>query len=157
MHIVLSLHYKRKIIIKPFFYMKKREPITTIMSSDIITVHTSQSLREVSDLIFEKNINHVPVVSGDNIIGMISKTDLQKISFVSSYDDNNHFTEMYDALKIEEVMTKDITSLQKDALVFDAAVILSGNEFHALPILDGNKVVGIVTSRDLLKYLVDQY
>jgi CBS domain-containing protein len=52
--------------------MKKRTPISKIMSNDIITVNKSQSIREFSDIIEDKNIHHVPVVSGDKVIGMLS-------------------------------------------------------------------------------------
>ena len=49
------------------------------MSNDIITINKTQSIREVSDIIKDKNIRHVPVVSGEKVIGMLSKVDLQKI------------------------------------------------------------------------------
>ena len=54
------------------------------MSNDIITINKTQSIREVSDIIKDKNIRHVPVVSGEKVIGMLSKVDLQKISFVNT-------------------------------------------------------------------------
>lgn len=53
--------------------MKKRTPISKIMSNDIITINKTQSIREVSEIIRDKNIRHVPVVSGEKIIGMLSK------------------------------------------------------------------------------------
>lgn len=137
--------------------MKKRTPISKIMSNDIITVNKTQSIREVSDIIEDKNIHHVPVVSGDKVIGMLSKVDLQKISFVNSYDNNGLTTAMYDNLNIEQVMTKDVKVVQKSDTIYEVATILSKNEFHSLPVVEEEKLVGIVTTTDLIKYLVDQY
>ena len=137
--------------------MKKRTPISKIMSNDIITVNKTQSIREVSDIIEGKNIRHVPVVSGDYVIGMLSKVDLQKISFVNSYDNDGLTTAMYDNLNIEQVMTKDVKVVQKSDTIYEVATILSKNEFHSLPVVEGEKLVGIVTTTDLIKYLVDQY
>jgi CBS domain-containing protein len=137
--------------------MKKRTPISKIMSNDIITVNKTQSIREVSDIIEDKNIHHVPVVSGDKVIGMLSKVDLQKISFVNSYDNDGLTTAMYDNLNIEQVMTKDVKVVQKSDTIYEVATILSKNEFHSLPVVEEEKLVGIVTTTDLIKYLVDQY
>ena len=137
--------------------MKKRTPISKIMSNDIITVNKTQSIREVSEIIEDKNIHHVPVVSGDKVIGMLSKVDLQKISFVNSYDNDGLTTAMYDNLNIEQVMTKDVKVVQKSDTIYEVATILSKNEFHSLPVVEGEKLVGIVTTTDLIKYLVDQY
>ncbi|MDA9898289.1 CBS domain-containing protein [Flavobacteriales bacterium] len=137
--------------------MKKRTPISKIMSSDIITVNKTQSITEVSDIIKNKNIRHVPVVSGNRVIGMLSKVDLQKISFVNTIDGDQLTTALFDGLNIEQVMTKDVKVVQKDDTIYDVAIILSKNEFHSLPVLENEKLVGIVTTTDLIKYLVDQY
>ena len=137
--------------------MKKRTPISKIMSNDIITINKTQSIREVSEIIRYKNIRHVPVVSGEKIIGMLSKVDLQKISFVNTVDGDELTTALYDGLNIEQVMTKDVKVVQKNDTIYDVATILSKNEFHSLPVLENEKLVGIVTTTDLIKYLVDQY
>ena len=137
--------------------MKKRTPISKIMSNDIITINKTQSIREVSEIIRDKNIRHVPVVSGEKIIGMLSKVDLQKISFVNTVDGDELTTALYDGLNIEQVMTKDVKVVQKDDTIYDVATILSKNEFHSLPVLENEKLVGIITTTDLIKYLVDQY
>lgn len=127
------------------------------MSTDLLSVNLSQSLREVDSVIKDQHVRHVPVVSGDNVIGMLSKTDLQKISFVNTVDGSGLTTAMYDSLSIEQVMTKDVKTVDKDDTILDVATILSTNEFHALPVTDSGKLVGIVTTTDLVKYLIEQY
>jgi CBS domain-containing protein len=137
--------------------MKKRTPVSKIMSSDIISVNITQNLREVDAAINGQHIRHVPVVSGDKVIGMLSKTDLQKISFVNTIDGDKLTTAMYDSLSIDQVMTKDVVTVEKDDTILDVATILSKNEFHALPVTEAGKLVGIVTTTDLVKYLIEQY
>lgn len=88
---------------------------------------------------------------------MLSKVDLQKISFVNTIDGDQLTTALFDGLNIEQVMTKDVKVVQKDDTIYDVAIILSKNEFHSLPVLENEKLVGIVTTTDLIKYLVDQY
>ena len=137
--------------------MKKREPVSKIMSDQLISVNTTQKLKEVDAIIEENNIRHVPVVSGDKVIGLISKTDLERVSFVNTIDGSNLGTSMYDVLSIEQVMSKNLKTVQENDTIHDVAEILAKNEFHALPVLEGDKLKGIVTSTDLIQYLIDQY
>jgi len=137
--------------------MKKRTPVSKIMTTDIISVNKTQSLKEVSEIIETKHIRHVPVTSGDEIIGMLSKTDLNKISFINTIDGDELTSSIYDYLTIEQVMTKNIATVQVNDIIYDVANLLSRSDFHAVPVLEEEKLVGIVTSTDLIKYLVDQF
>ena len=137
--------------------MKKRTPISKIMTPDIKTVNSTNTLFDVKELIDSEHIHHVPVVSGDKVVGMLSKTDLQKISFINTMDGDQMTTAMFDALTIEQVMTKDIKTVQKTDTIHDVAVTLSKNAFHALPVMDGKNLAGIVTTTDLINYLIEQY
>lgn len=124
------------------------------MSTDIVTVHEKQSLHEIAQLINEKSIRHVPVVSGNKIVGMLSKTDLDKISFVNTVDGEQLTTLMYDVLTIAQVMNKNVLTIEHKDTIYDAALLLSENEFHALPVMDEDTLVGIVTTTDLIKFLL---
>ena len=135
--------------------MKKRIPVSKIMTANVKTVNLTNTLKEVHQLLDENNIHHVPVVSGEKLIGMLSKTDLERISFVNSYGKDKVGTQMYDALDIDQVMTKDVVSIQKDESVLSAAKILAEKGFHALPVIENASIVGIVTTKDLLDYLID--
>jgi CBS domain-containing protein len=137
--------------------MKKREPVTSIMTKQPYSVNITQSLRDVDAMLKEYSIRHIPVVSGENLIGMISKTDLERISFVTGIEGNRLKTEVYDQYTIEQVMTKNVQTVDITDTVKDAAEILSFGAFHAVPVVDGKKLVGIVTTTDLINYLLDQY
>ena len=137
--------------------MKKRLPVSKIMSSNVVTVNTSQSLNEVEALLNENNVRHIPVVSGKEVIGMISKVDLHKISFVNTVESNQLTTTIYNEFSIEQVMTKNIRVIQKDDTIFEVATILADSEFHSLPVVDGSELVGIITTTDLIKFLIEQY
>lgn len=127
------------------------------MTPNIKTVNQTNTLYDVKDMLEEEQFHHVPVVSGDKVVGMLSKTDLQKISFINTVDGQGLTTAMYDALTIEQVMTKDVETVQKTDTIHDVAVTLAKNQFHALPVMDGDKLTGIVTTTDLIDYLIEQY
>lgn len=139
--------------------MKKREPVSHIMTKQVITVNHSNSLEDAEKLFTKNNIRHIPVVSGDELIGMLSLTDLLRISFVDNFgdDEGSIDTAVYNMLSIEQVMVSKPVAVQHDATIREVAEILSTKEFHALPVVDGTKLVGIVTTTDLIKYLLEQY
>lgn len=127
------------------------------MTSNVLSVNTSNKLADVAELFQENNIHHVPVVSGDNVIGIISKTDMERISFVSEVSEKKVNTAIYDMLSIEQVMTTNVENIQSADPIKDAATIFAQGKFHALPVLNGESIVGIVTTTDLMKHLLDQY
>ena len=140
--------------------MKKNEPVSSIMTKDVITVDHKDSLDSAERLFKTKYIRHIPVVKDNSIVGMLSYTDLLRISFADSVleDDSDTITsQVYDLFTIEHVMAKNILSVTSETTIKETAEILAKREFHAVPVLDNDKLVGIVTTTDLIKYLLDQY
>lgn len=137
--------------------MKKREPVSKIMTSDVITLNHTDNLDTAEQLFKKNNIRHIPVVSGTSIIGMLSLTDLLRISFADAANDGDVDTTVYNMFTIEQVMAKNIVSIGSDATIKEAAEILSQKEFHALPVVDNGELTGIVTTTDMINYLLDQY
>ena len=139
--------------------MKKREPVSHIMTSNVITVNVANSLQEAEATLKSNNIRHIPVVSGEKLVGMLSLTDLLRISFVDNFGEGegNVDTTVYNMLSIDQVMVGNPKCVSSTDSIRKVAEILSEREFHALPVVDDGKLVGIVTSTDLIKYLLEQY
>lgn len=139
--------------------MKHRVPVSTIMTKNVIKLSITDDLTK-AELLFKKNkIRHIPVVNGNKIVGMLSYTDLLRISFVDAVDDDAEIvdTTVYNMFTVEQVMAKNLIIISPDTTIKEAAEILSKKEFHALPVCLGDLLVGIVTTTDLIKYLIDQY
>jgi len=139
--------------------MKKRTPISTIMTKKIITLNTSDNLETAESLFKSNNIRHIPVVSGSEVIGMLSYTDLLRISFADAVGDNEEDVDsvVYNMFTIEQVMTKNLVTVSSDSTVKEVAEILSKREFHALPVVDDGKLRGIITTTDLIDFLIEQF
>jgi CBS domain-containing protein len=58
---------------------------------------------------------------------------------------------------VRQVMAKEIVVISPTCTIRDTASILSKNEFHALPVCEGELLVGIVTTTDVIKYFLEQY
>ncbi|MFY0603813.1 MAG: CBS domain-containing protein [Flavobacteriaceae bacterium] len=139
--------------------MKKRMPVSTIMTKDLITVNHTDDLLTAENLFKEHNIRHIPVVSGQEIIGMLSYTDLLRVSYADAIDDDDKDVEtvVFNMFTIEQVMAKNLIKVSSHATVKDVAEILAEKEFHAIPVVENNELVGIVTTTDLINYLLDQF
>jgi len=139
--------------------MKKRTPISAIMTKDVITLSLNDDLLTAEKLFKANHIRHIPVVSGEHIVGILSYTDLLRISFADAVDEDEKTvdTVVYNMFTIEQVMAKNVVSVRSDVLIKEVAEILSKKEFHALPVIDEDKLVGIVTTTDLINYLIEQF
>lgn len=139
--------------------MKKQTPISTIMTSNLVKLNLTDDLTKAEKLFKKHKIRHIPVVSGDKIMGMLSYTDLMRISFVDAVDDDSEVVEttVYNLFTLEQVMAKNVTTVSPNTTIKEVAEKLSNQEFHALPICEGDTIVGIVTTTDLLKYMLSQY
>ncbi|MEQ9415890.1 MAG: CBS domain-containing protein, partial [Cyclobacteriaceae bacterium] len=86
--------------------MKKREPVSHIMTENVLTVDIGTNLKEVKGLINHQHIRHVPVVKGKQLVGIISKTDINRLSFSGLFEDQNDADEaIFEMLNLSQVMT----------------------------------------------------
>jgi CBS domain-containing protein len=139
--------------------MKKGTLISAIMTKNVITLKTSDNLETAESLFKKNNIRHIPVLSGANILGMLSYTDLLRISFADAvYEDEDSVdTMVYNMFSIEQVMAKKLISVPTTTTIKEVAEILSKKEFHAIPVVDNGKLMGIVTTTDLINFLLKQF
>ena len=138
--------------------MKRNEPVSKIMTTDIQTVHTGQKLSEVRRMLANNPYHHVPVVSGEKLIGLISATDMVRLSLAIYGVDERAVDAMLDSQHtIESVMTTTLVTIAAKDTVRTAAEHLAEGRFHSLPVVDDGKLVGLVTSTDVIKYLLAQY
>ncbi len=139
--------------------MKQKVPVSTIMTKNVVKLNLSDDLTKAESLFKKHHIRHIPVVYSNKIVGMLSYTDLLRISFADAIDDDEDVvdTTVYNMFTVEQVMAKKLVSISPDTTIKEAAEILAKKEFHALPVCEGELLVGIVTTTDLIKYLIDQY
>ena len=139
--------------------MKQIVPVSTIMTKNVVKLLLSDDLSKAESLFKKHHIRHIPVVNGNLIVGMLSYTDLLRISFADAIDDEEQEIDVlvYNMFTVEQVMAKNLVKVSPDASIREVAEILSKSEFHALPVVEGELLVGIVTTTDLIKYLLEQY
>jgi CBS domain-containing protein len=130
------------------------------MSTQLVLLNTTDSLEKAEHLFKKHRIRHIPVIEkSQKIVGMLSLTDLLRISFADgAYEDEEDIESVvYEMFTIPQVMAKNVKSVAPEATVKEVAELLSQEEFHALPVVKDGELLGIVTTTDLIKYLLSQY
>jgi CBS domain-containing protein len=138
--------------------MKKREPISHIMTKSVVTVNQNDDLKEVVAKLKSNSIRHIPVVNGKEVIGIISRTDINRLTFGALFDGQEGADEaILDMLTISQIMTSKPKTVSSETVIKDLAEIFVKEEFHALPVVDNGVLKGIVTTTDVIRYLLEQY
>lgn len=137
--------------------MKKRVPISQIMTTDVVTLTKMDDLVTAEDTFKRNRIRHIPIVEGKTILGILSYTDLMRISFADAIDEDEQEvdTMVYNMFSIEQVMVKNVVKVSPKDTVKEVAQLLAQKEFHALPVVENDELVGIVTTTDLIRYLIE--
>ena len=138
--------------------MRKNEPVAKIMSTELETIHDGDPVSKLRQIFEKANIHHIPVVSGEKLIGIVSWNDFMRISFgeFGNQDAKGLDNILDHTYKIHDVMNQNPTTIPKNGTIRDAANILGKGNFHALPVVDGENLVGLVTSTDLINFLAEQ-
>ncbi len=140
--------------------MKRNEPVSKIMSTHLVTVHHGDPVSKVRQLIREHGIHHIPVVSGQKLVGIISNSDVLRVSFGDTFQADERAVDatLDHTMTIEQLMQKDPVAVRENTSIREAAQTLADGNFHSLPVVtDGQKLVGLVTSTDLIRYLLEQF
>jgi len=138
--------------------MKKREPVSHIMSKTVVTANENDGLKKVVDLLKKNTIRHIPIVRGKEVVGIISRTDINRLTFGALFEGQDGADEaILDMLTISQVMTSKPKTVSSETIIRDLAEIFVKEDFHALPVVDDGQLKGIVTTTDVVKYFLEQY
>lgn len=136
--------------------MKKNEPISSIMTREVITLSLKDTLYSAEKRMKVNHIRHMPVVDGEKLIGLISLSDLQRVSFIDAYSrEGTEDTPVYNMLSIRDLMIKNPLTATPKTTILEVSKLLASKEFHSLPVVEDDKLVGIITTTDLLHYFIE--
>ena len=127
------------------------------MTTDLITVTPDTPLVKARDLLREHNVKQVPVVDHKgNLVGILTDRDIKQAwaspaTTLSIYE----LTYVLQKLTVDSVMVKDPITTTADSTIERAAKILHDRKIGSLPVVEGGKLVGIITSTDLMEVLLD--
>lgn len=139
--------------------MNPNAAVSTIMTRKLVTVQPDTPATVIDKLFKQQKFHHLPVVEpGSKLVGIISREDFRKLyHHLSLSTTGKTWTENeFNYLTADAIMTKYPMTLSPDDSIGLAADIFLANRFHALPIVDGETLEGLVTSHDLIAYCFEK-
>ncbi|MDN3513742.1 MAG: CBS domain-containing protein [Candidatus Brocadia sp.] len=131
--------------------------VKDVMKTQLITLNADSKLGFANDIMYLGRIRHLPVVKGENVVGILTQRDLYRASLTSILTNWKENKEFLDSIKVSEVMTKNVITIAPDATIEEAAQIMIDKKVGGLPVVrDKNKLIGLITETDVLRYFVDE-
>ena len=119
--------------------------VSSVMVKDIISVPQSMRLAEVAKIMLENGIGSVPVMDDDKMIGIVSKADFVTLAIDGEYE----------KICTKEIMTKEVISISPSERLVHARRVSMDNNVGRLPVMDDENLVGMITSKDLMRAFID--
>jgi acetoin utilization protein AcuB len=119
--------------------------VRDVMSTDLVTVAPHESARRAYEIMRDRRIRHLPVLADGRLVGVLSDRDLRPVLLSPGLA----------GATVGELMSESLTTIAPDAPVEDAASLLVVKKIGCLPVVAGERLVGIVTETDLLAVLVE--
>ena len=114
--------------------------VSEIMSQEIVTVTPDKRVGQALQLMQKQQIRHLPVVEGGRMVGWITSRDLREVLLAS----------MLEKITVADVMVRAPISVSPDTGVEEAARLVKEHKIGGMPVLDGDRLVGVVTMLDVI-------
>ena len=131
--------------------------VGNVMRTALVTVPPDTTLLSAQDILEKNRINHLLVVDADGeLLGIVSDRDLKK-SWASSATtlSKNELMYLLDQVTVFSIMAKKTIAITPGTTIERAALLMNQNRINALPVLEGKDLVGIITSSDVIKILLE--
>lgn len=126
------------------------------MTKEVVTLKRGDSLQHAAQLVREKGLRTLPVMDGDRLVGVVTDRDIRRAlpSDATSLE-IREINYLLDRVKVSEIMTKKVITVPPESTIEEAAKILRDRKIGGLPVMDGGKLLGIITKTDILDILIE--
>ncbi len=115
------------------------------MSHKPITISSDKTVLDALDVMKKNSIRHLPVVDGKKFVGFVSEFDLREVRLLPLSED----------ILVRDVMVKDPVTISPEESLEDAARLIFKHKIGGLPVLENGKLVGVLTSKDILAAFIE--
>lgn len=128
--------------------------VRDLMTEKVVSVRPQDSVEKIYDAMAERNIRHLAVIDEEgDLVGLVSHRDLLRNANIERSDlPLSVQRELMRRMRVEEVMTSEVETTEPELLLSEAAQVMFENKFGCLPVVEGWRVVGILTESDFVKY-----
>jgi CBS domain-containing membrane protein len=138
--------------------MSRQTPVSVVMTSKVHTIDVSSKLSIVRHALIAAEFHHMPILDGDVLVGMISWRDLVRAYRTARGAEESDPLAIDDVLdettSLSELMTRELVTVRSDDPLDRAIDLIAEGQIHSVLVLDeDDKLVGIVTDKNIVEYL----
>ena len=130
--------------------------VRSYMTVDPVCVSPDDNFHQAMHVLRKRKVRHLPVMEGDRLVGIVVEKDL--LSNQPSQATSLSLYEIYsllESLRVRQMMSRPVITVEGDCPLEEAARIMVENKFSCLPVMDGDRLVEIITETDVFKALVE--
>jgi CBS domain-containing protein len=149
--------------------------VKDVMNPNVVFCKPDDTVREVAKILKENSISGIPVLEGEELVGIISEGDLLKLLIIPEkgnlwlpspfevievpireilgWEETKKMLSDVGSTKIKEIMTKEVYTISSEASVEEASEHMVRHRINRLPVIEDSRVVGIVTRGDIIEGL----
>jgi CBS domain-containing protein len=149
--------------------------VKDVMNPNVVFCKPDDTVREIAKILKENDISGVPVLEGEELIGIVSEGDLLKLLIIPEkgelwlpspfevievpireylgWEETKKILSDVGSIKVEEIMTKDVYTISSEASVEEASEHMVRHRINRLPVIEDDRVVGIITRGDIIEGL----
>ena len=135
--------------------MFEKELVKNYMTKNPITIQENENFTRAYTLLDPDKFRHLPVINNKKeIVGIISDRDIRNVSAAADILSDSA-SDSLSKLMIKDIMSREIEIINSDENLQTAAAFMIENRINALPVVENNQFVGIITSTDLMQFILD--
>lgn len=138
--------------------MNTKAPVSSIMTTNVLTIAPDDPVKVAKEIFDLNKIHHLPVLEDEELVGILSGSDL--LHFLRYLDKDSQEPYLNDLrlknYKVGEIMQTDLATVEEEDSIRSILEVFSQNVFHALPVMRNGELVGIVTTQDIVKALLEE-
>lgn len=117
-------------------------PIESLLRHEIVSIEPHRNVGDAARLMQQERVSSLLVLDNDRLVGILTDRDLRARVLAAGLDGQ---------VSVGEVMTREPCCVDRAAMLFEASMLMSQHNIHHLPVTDGDKAVGMITSTDLIR------
>lgn len=130
--------------------------VKNYMTTNLILIEPEASMIDANDLMKQHNINRLPVVENERLVGLITRSIIAENSpsgatSLSKFELNY----LLDKTKVKDIMEKQVIQISPNHLLEEAAVIMRNSNIGVLVVSENNQIKGIITDKDIFRAFAD--
>lgn len=128
--------------------------VRDLMTERVVTVRPGDTVDRIYDAMTQHSIRHLAVIDDDgDLVGVVSHRDLLRHALIERVDLPLFVQRaVLRRTRVEEIMTSEIETAEPDQPLAEAAQVMFDNKLGCLPVVEGWRVVGILTESDFVRY-----